>query len=54
MCWLLTREYRPIGIVAGSVNKGNQTAREIVEEMVGEALRVLKGASGFVNVAAKL
>lgn len=45
---------RPIGIVAGSVNKSGQTAKDIVDEIVGEALVVLKGASGFVNASAKL
>ncbi|KAF2276000.1 2-nitropropane dioxygenase [Westerdykella ornata] len=45
---------RPIGIVAGSVNTPNQTAAEIVKEMVHEAVVALNSAQGFVNAAAKL
>ncbi|KAF2790337.1 2-nitropropane dioxygenase [Melanomma pulvis-pyrius CBS 109.77] len=45
---------RPIGIVAGSVNKGGQTAGEIVKEMVQETVLALNQAGGFVNAAAKL
>lgn len=40
---------RPIGIVAGSVNKAGQSAKEIVEEMVEEAVGVLGSAGGFVR-----
>jgi hypothetical protein len=46
--------YRPIGIVAGSVNKANQSAAEIVKEMVQETVIALNQAGGFVNAAAKL
>jgi hypothetical protein len=53
MVMLLTRN-RPIGVVAGSVNKAGQSAKDIVEEMVREAVVALKGASGFVNAEAKL
>ncbi|KAI1865071.1 uncharacterized protein JN550_008617 [Neoarthrinium moseri] len=45
---------RPLGIVAGSVNKVGQTAAEIVREMVEEALQLLKGASGYVASPSKL
>jgi hypothetical protein len=45
---------RPIGVVAGSVNKAGQTAAEIVAEMVQETVQALNGASLFVNPAAKL
>jgi len=45
---------RPIGIVAGSVNKPNQSAAEIVKEMVQETVIALNQAGGFVNAAAKL
>ncbi|KAF2109671.1 2-nitropropane dioxygenase [Lophiotrema nucula] len=45
---------RPIGIVAGSVNKAGQTAAEIVKEMVDETVVALNQASNFVNPAAKL
>lgn len=50
----LTSFYRPIGIVAGSVNKPNQTAAEIVKEMVDEAVVALNQAGIYVNAAAKL
>lgn len=45
---------RPIGIVAGSVNKAGQTAAEIVDEMVNDAAKVLGGANNFLNSAPKL
>ncbi|KAM0816181.1 hypothetical protein AB5N19_01982 [Seiridium cardinale] len=45
---------RPIGIVAGSVNKSGQTAGEIVGEMVREAVHLLDGASGYVVSSPKL
>jgi hypothetical protein len=44
----------PIGIVAGSVNKPNQTAAEIVNEMVAETVVALNTVGNFVNAAAKL
>jgi len=46
--------YRPIGIVAGSVNTPNMSAKEIVEEMVRDAAKLLGGASGFLTSSAKL
>lgn len=46
--------YRPIGVVGGSVNKANQTAADIVAEMVQETVQVLNGASAFINPGAKL
>ncbi|KAH7405644.1 2-nitropropane dioxygenase [Phaeosphaeria sp. MPI-PUGE-AT-0046c] len=45
---------RPIGVVGGSVNKANQSAAEIVAEMVQETVHALNGASGFMNRRAKL
>lgn len=39
---------RPIGVVAGSVNKAGQTAAEIIKEMA------LDQSVNFVNAAAKL
>jgi NAD(P)H-dependent flavin oxidoreductase YrpB (nitropropane dioxygenase family) len=45
---------RPMGVVGGSVNKANQTAAQIVAEMVQEAVITLNSASLFVNPAAKL
>ncbi|KAI9875630.1 MAG: hypothetical protein M1823_007434, partial [Watsoniomyces obsoletus] len=36
---------RPAGVVAGLVNTPDQSAKEIVDEMVGEAYALLKGAS---------
>ncbi|ORY10620.1 2-nitropropane dioxygenase [Clohesyomyces aquaticus] len=45
---------RPIGIVAGSVNKAGQHAAEIVKEMVQETVVALDQAGTFVNVSAKL
>lgn len=40
---------RPIGIVAGSVNKSGQTAAEIVKEMVDEAQVALRQGRGFLT-----
>jgi hypothetical protein len=45
---------RPMGIVAGLVNKENQSAGEIIKEIVGEASLLLGSANGFVNTSAKL
>ena len=45
---------RPIGIVAGAVNKAGQSAKEIVEEMVQETVVALKGAGSLLNAGAKL
>lgn len=40
--------------MVGSVNKANQTAAEIVGELVQETVQVLNGASRFINPGAKL
>ncbi|KAK5695336.1 hypothetical protein LTR97_008842 [Elasticomyces elasticus] len=47
-------ELRPMGVVAGMVNKPNQSAREIVEEIVAEAAELLGKAGEFVGKRAKL
>ena len=43
-----------MGIVAGLVNKENQSAGEIIKEIVGEASLLLGSANRFVNTSAKL
>ena len=43
-----------MGIVAGLVNKENQSAGEIVKEIVDEASILLSSANRFVNASAKL
>ena len=46
---------RPVGIVAGSVNKAGQTAAEIVDEMVREAKLALDQSKKIVsNPSSKL
>ncbi|KAJ1326817.1 nitronate monooxygenase [Microdochium nivale] len=45
---------RPMGIVAGSVNKPNQTAAEVVQEIVEQATSVLSGANDYLVVKTKL
>ncbi|KAJ9664519.1 hypothetical protein H2198_000170 [Neophaeococcomyces mojaviensis] len=45
---------RPMGIVAGLVNKPNQPAKEIVEEMVQGAVEVLSKAQKLINRPARL
>jgi len=45
---------RPIGVVGGSVNKANQTAAEIVAEIVKETEVTLNSAALFINPSAKL
>ncbi|KAK4496360.1 hypothetical protein PRZ48_012340 [Zasmidium cellare] len=45
---------RPAGIVVGSVNKANQSAAEIVRELVTEAVASLSKSSSLVNSTAKL
>lgn len=40
---------RPVGVVAGSVNKAGQTAAEIVKEIVDEANVALRQAGGIVG-----
>ncbi|KAF1958660.1 2-nitropropane dioxygenase [Byssothecium circinans] len=47
-------DMRPIGIIAGSINKAGQSGAEIVEEMVRETVTALKNATGFLNTGAKL
>jgi len=42
---------RPMGYVAGLVNKGGQTAGEIVQEIVDEAYEVLSKAKIYVEPA---
>ena len=43
-----------MGVVAGLVNKPNQTAKEIVDEIVSEAAELLGSASKFVSTKSKL
>lgn len=43
-----------MGYVAALVNKPNQFAGEIVDEIVGEAYEILKGAARFVGSSSKL
>lgn len=45
---------RPMGIVAGLVNKPNQSAKEIVDEIVSEAADILSSAGQFVASKARL
>ncbi|KIX02422.1 uncharacterized protein Z518_08363 [Rhinocladiella mackenziei CBS 650.93] len=45
---------RPMGVVSALVNTPNQSAGEIVKEMVDEAVRVLESAGGYLRPAAKL
>ncbi|KAF2807492.1 2-nitropropane dioxygenase [Mytilinidion resinicola] len=45
---------KPMGIVAGLVNKKDQSAGEIVKDIVEEAVGLLRGASGFVKTASRL
>lgn len=46
--------FRPAGVVAALVNKKDQSAGEIVEEMATEAYELLRGATRFVGGGAKL
>lgn len=46
--------YRPMGIVSGLVNKPNQSAAEIIEEMMTDAVRVLASAGQFLQPVPKL
>lgn len=46
--------YRPMGVVAGLVNKEGQSAREIVDEIVEEATQLLGSANKYVIAQAKL
>jgi NAD(P)H-dependent flavin oxidoreductase YrpB (nitropropane dioxygenase family) len=45
---------RPMGVVAGLVNKEGQSAKEIVDEIVEEATRLLASANKYVTTQAKL
>ncbi|KAK6833880.1 oxidoreductase, partial [Apiospora arundinis] len=54
IAFTLTRIGRPIGIVAGSVNKPGQTAAEIVNEMVKEAADLLGAAPFYLAPESKL
>ncbi|KAK8058246.1 hypothetical protein PG994_008694 [Apiospora phragmitis] len=45
---------RPIGIVAGAVNKPGQTVAEIVKEMVDEAAELLGAAPTYLTTSSKL
>ncbi|KAK4937654.1 hypothetical protein LTR10_021800 [Elasticomyces elasticus] len=45
---------RPMGVVSGLVNTPNQTAAEIVKEMVDDAARLLGGAGNYLKPVAKL
>ena len=42
---------RPMGYVAGLINKGGQTAGEIVREIVDEAYEVLSKAKTYAEPA---
>lgn len=43
-----------MGVVAGMVNKPNQSAKEIVDEIVTEAAEILGSAGQFVDSKARL
>ncbi|KIW48774.1 uncharacterized protein PV06_01339 [Exophiala oligosperma] len=45
---------RPMGVVSALVNTPNQTAAEIVKEMMDQAVKVLNGASNLVKPSSKL
>ncbi|KAK5044472.1 hypothetical protein LTR84_010753 [Exophiala bonariae] len=45
---------RPMGLVAALVTKSNQSAGEIVDEIMGEAYEILTGASVLVSSTPKL
>ncbi|KAI0477060.1 2-nitropropane dioxygenase [Xylariaceae sp. FL0804] len=47
-------ELRPMGVVAGLVNKPDQTAKQIVDEMVHQASELLGSAGNFVSTDSKL
>lgn len=46
--------HRPMGVVSALVNTPNQTAAEIVKEMMDQAVRVLGGASSLLKPSSKL
>lgn len=43
-----------MGVVAGLVNKSDQSAKEIVDEIVSEAAVILSNASQFVTTKSRL
>lgn len=43
-----------MGVVAGMVNKADQTAKEIVDEIVAEAAGILGRAGQYVSSKSKL
>jgi hypothetical protein len=43
-----------MGVVAGLVNKPDQTAKEIVDEIVGQAAELLGAAGKYVNSKPRL
>ena len=45
---------RPMGVVAGLVKKPNQSAKEIVDEIVSEAAEILSSANKFVVSKSRL
>jgi NAD(P)H-dependent flavin oxidoreductase YrpB (nitropropane dioxygenase family) len=45
---------RPMGVVAGLVNREGQSAKEIVDEIVEEATRLLGSANKYVTAQTKL
>lgn len=45
---------RPIGYAAGLVNKANQSAGEIVDELLREAYEVLRNGSKLISSTSKL
>ena len=45
---------RPMGVVAGWVNKADQSAEEIVNEIVTEAAEILGNAGQYVSSKARL
>jgi hypothetical protein len=43
-----------MGVVAGLINKPDQTAKEIVDEIVTQAAKLLSSAGKYVNSKSKL
>jgi NAD(P)H-dependent flavin oxidoreductase YrpB (nitropropane dioxygenase family) len=42
-------DHRPMGIASGLINNGQQSAAEIIEDIVGGAVQCISGASAFVT-----
>lgn len=42
-----------MGVVAGMVNKANQSAKEIIDEIVSEAAHILGSAGKYVDGGSK-